>query len=74
MVDDKSTENEDVCINFLHRKTADIYIFPEKADNCWVPYENIKTVMSEPSIQPKRNIEYTFRKDELIKAYSCITK
>ena len=67
-VDDVSTENDDVKINFLHRKDAYTYFFPEKVDTCWVQYDKIINIMSQPDIKPKRKIEYRFQEKELLKA------
>lgn len=74
LVEDTSAENEDVKINFMNKINSYTYYFPEKKDTCWIQYDNIIHVMSQPEIVPKRKIEYRFTQKDILQVNDVVKK
>ena len=60
----KSIENSDLNIKFMRKIRDNIFAWPEKDDICWIPFQDVLTILEPPNILSTR--QYKFNCKNLI--------
>lgn len=70
MIEEISEEFGDALMIFLHPKgKSGSHAFTQsKADKCWVPRDNILSILTNPNLQGARRIRYCFKLNEMEEA------